>query len=770
MSRTGRLALVALLAVGAAGMHYTHGRSDAGFRLPRGSLARSPPPGAALPPAPAFVAAKLHPPFPTNRWWSSLVALPFSERQYPHPLAVAARAEGLQVRYPGPDIRANDACICGWMEPDPPADLILGHSAVARFDAARLAGWSDWFVRARFEKGGASMEVNYGHGSPIVFATFRGGDPIVRFPSPPEVFYEAGGVLGVCRDRRCYLLVGPASSRWSGVGSAQLRNSLGGSGRFALALLPDGQREEAVERFTRAARTPVDNTTVAWSVDEARARVRVRFSYSLAGEQGTHATTLFALYPHQSAALVDAATRPELGYYTSVRGRMSLREGDSFELEHPFPGVLPALPLVPGTDVDALRALVRRDAAANSDRRDTYWAGKELGRIAELHALARELGLDAEANALQARLRTQLEAWFDARYDPADPSTAGTFYYDPRWGALIGYPSSYGLAESLNDHHLQYGYFLRAAAELGRSDPAWLGPDAYGPFVDLLVRDIASSRRDDPAFPFLRNFDPYAGHSWASGDGVSGDGNNQESSSEALAAWTALVLLGEIRGDRTLRDTGIYLYASELAAVEAYWFDVNRQNHPADYPHPVVPTIWGGKGAYSTYFSHEPEALYGINWLPFHGGSLYLGRYPDFAARSYAALVAARGGTHWRMWSDLVVMYRALTDPLDAERQWHDLALSVEPEAGNSRSNVALWLSTFRHVGRVDRTVSADTPLYAAFRDGEHRTYVSYNARGGKRTVHFSDGASLTVEPGAFGVLDCPDRGRCNPVSSSAVR
>jgi endoglucanase Acf2 len=753
LSRIGRLALVVLALFGAT-LVYNQCHSDAGFRLPRGSLARNLPPGAALPPAPAFVTPDLHPPFPTNRWWSSLVALPFSERQYPHPLAVAERAEGLQVRYPGPDIRSNDACICGWMDPEPPGDLILGHSAVARFGAARLAGWSDWFVRARFEKDGASMEVNYGHGSPIVFATFRGGDPVVRFPSPPEVFHHVGGVLGVCRDRRCYLLVGPANSTWSGVGSAELRNSLGGAGRFALALLPDGQREEAVERFTRAARIPVDNTTVAWRVDETRSRVHVRFSYSLGGGAGTHATTLFALYPHQSAALVGAASRPELGSYTTVRGRMSLREGDSFELEHPFPGVLPALPVVPGTDTDALRALVRRDAATDSAARDTYWSGKEFGRLAELHALARQLGLTAEAHALEMRLRTRLEAWFDARYDPADPTTGGTFYYDPRWGALLGYPSSYGLSESLNDHHFQYGYFLRAAAELGRSDPAWLGPDEYGPFVDLLIRDIANSRRDDPAFPFLRNFDPYAGHSWASGDGVSGDGNNQESSSEALAAWTAIVLLGEIRGDRKLRDTGIYLYASELAAVEAYWFDVDRQNFPRDYPHPVVPQVWGGKGAYATYFSQEPEALQGINWLPFHGGSLYLGRYPDFAERSYDALVAARGGTHWKMWSDLVVMYRALTDPADAERQWHDLAPSTDPEAGNSRSNVAQWISLFRHVGRVDRDVSADTPLYAAFRDGERRTYVAYNARGEKRTVHFSDGASLVVEPGAFGVLD----------------
>jgi hypothetical protein len=73
----------------------------------------------------------------------------------------------------------------------------------------------------------------------------------------------------------------------------------------------------------------------------------------------------------------------------------------------------------------------------------------------------------------------------------------------------------------------------------------------------------------------------------------------------------------------------------------------------------------------------------------------------------------------------------------------------------------------FRHVGRVDRTISADTALYAAFREGEHRTYVSYNAGSAKRTVHFSDGASLEMKPGDFGILDCPRLGHCDPVISN---
>jgi hypothetical protein len=63
-----------------------------------------------------------------------------------------------------------------------------------------------------------------------------------------------------------------------------------------------------------------------------------------------------------------------------------------------------------------------------------------------VHAAARELGLEAEADALQKRLRGALEAWFDARFDPANPATGGAFLYDERWGTLIGYPSSYGSA------------------------------------------------------------------------------------------------------------------------------------------------------------------------------------------------------------------------------------------------------------------------------------------------------------------------------------
>src|SRR5262249_26324160 len=158
---------------------------------------------------------------------------------------------------------------------------------------------------------------------------------------------------GVCRDRRCWLLVGPVGSHWSGVGGAALRNESGGDARVAVALLPDGQRDQAVALFTRHARNRVRDTTVTWSYDEGRARVRAHFGYGLDVAEGAPAATLFALYPHQRTALVEGSAGPELGSYATVRGRMSLRSGAGFEVDYPFPGVLPALPVLPGVDVEA---------------------------------------------------------------------------------------------------------------------------------------------------------------------------------------------------------------------------------------------------------------------------------------------------------------------------------------------------------------------------------------------------------------------------------
>jgi endoglucanase Acf2 len=362
--------------------------------------------------------------------------------------------------------------------------------------------------------------------------------------------------------------------------------------------------------------------------------------------------------------------------------------------------------------------------------------------------------LAAEAAALTKRVKARLEDWLTATDAAGKAKAARVFAQEPRWGTLIGYPAGFGSDRELNDHHFHYGYFLRAAAEVARRDPDWALEGRWGGILKLIARDIASAKRDDPMFPFLRNFDPYAGHSWASGHARFGDGNNEESSSEAMNAWYGLVMLGQFARDPELRNLGVWLYATEMSAIDEYWFDVTGENFPKGYPHPVVTMVWGGKGANATWFSAEPEAIHAINFLPVTGGSLYLGRYPEYAERNWQGLLRERGGGRLRQWSDVLLMYRALSDPQDALRRFDEAAATMRrTEEGNSLAGTYHWIATLNALGHVDRSVTADHPLSATFVKDGRRTHVVYRPKADAgRVVTFSDGTIVPAGVEGFAV------------------
>jgi len=266
-----------------------------------------------------------------------------------------------------------------------------------------------------------------------------------------------------------------------------------------------------------------------------------------------------------------------------------------------------------------------------------------------------------------------------------------------------------------------------------------------------LIRDIASSNRGDASFPFLRNFDIYAGHSWASGHARFGDGNNNESSSEAMNAWTGIILFAEAIGDAALRDLGIYLYTTEMNAINEYWFDVGGQNHHPNFTRATASMVWGGKTVGDgVWWTGNPEEVHGINWLPIQAGSLYLTQFPDYTRQNYEALVAENGGTNWNEWGDIIWMYRAIHNPADAINQMNAGIGSIFIERGNSRANVYHWIHNINALGTADRAVTANHPLYAVFNKQGARTYIAYNMSNAPITVSFSDGAVVNVPANAF--------------------
>ena len=671
--------------------------------LGAGSYLRGLPEGAKGPPVAPFVTADVRRPVPTNTWWSSLAWLPLSDTLFPHPLSAKATKEGLALGYPGAAIAANEHAIMGSYA----FDLTIGHSAVAEFREAHVADWSDATVTARFGEPTAGFTVTLGHGLPYVFCTYVGGAPAVRFKAAPRIVREQGGELVVQVAGRTYGLYAPGRAAWSGQGTNVLTAATGNAGWFSAAILPDAQ-PATLDAFRARAHNHVVRLDVAHAYDPATRRVRATWTPTFAVQEAGTPGSFFARYPHQWRS----ATQPSVFAYASVRGPLKVEAWTQGGAEsYVLPPLLADLPVTPNADRAKLRALLAQDlAGAPQLRGDTYWLGKQLGKWASLLGLAEQLGDPAAATECERRLKGSLENFLTATVDGrAKKPGEGVFAYDPRWGALIGYPASFGSDVELNDHHFHYGYFLRAAGVLARRDPAWIA--RWRPMVDLLVRDIASGDRADPLFPYQRCFDPYAGHSWASGHGRFGDGNNQESSSESINAWYGLLLLADATGDTRLRDRAAWLLATEVAAIEDYWFDVRDDLFPPSYPVEVVTMIWGGKGANATWFDANPQSLHGINFLPLTPGSLYLGQHPDYARRNHAGLVKSLAAFRAKQgkgvapdaafdhWADILWMQQATFDPAGARKAWDARPANFKPEAGNSLTFTEAWIGAFERRG-----------------------------------------------------------------------
>ncbi|MEA4882717.1 MAG: glycosyl hydrolase [Clostridia bacterium] len=692
------------------------------------------------PPGEAFITENIVGAVPTNKWWSSAAWTVYSFPMYPHPLTAKCTPTGLELGFP---VNALD-----W-ERDDEVDVLMEHRADLEVrgegiepDDARVDGYSDWAVDIRMAAGHKSMTATLAHGSPYAFFTFSGVRPAIRFGAAPEVWYGDASCqcLGITVNGNSYGLFAPAGSTWNGLGERELVCTPGhGADYFSVAILPDGS-PKTLSYFSEHAYAFITDTAANWEYDEARSEVRTSFTVTTEAKEGANTHTIMALYPHQWRDNASLALLPM--EYRSIRGKMRVIEGNAFSTCCRFTGVLPWLPT---SGLGALELAGYVDEAAGegehirlglgSTKLNTYVVGKNLSRLANVLPIAEQVGNAEAKDGFLCAIERTLEDWFSVYSGKAE----NLFYYDGNVGALIGYNAGYGSNTELNDHHFHYGYYIYAAASAALRDPDWADQSRWGGMVMELIRDIANWDRTDLRYPFLRVFDPYAGHSWASGTSRYMWGNNQESSSEAINAWAALILWGEATGNRTVRDLGVCLYASEVAAAKEYWFNVHGDNFPPEFENVCCSIVWGGKIVHTTWWTDNPPEVLGINCLPITAASLYLGHDPDYILRNYGELAASRINT----WHDIVYSYLAMADPDMALGLWKE---GFTPEFGETRAHTFHWLHSLEAFGRPDAQVTADTALYAVFSKDGRRTYVAYNPADAERLVHFSDGAVLTVQ------------------------
>jgi len=685
---------------------------------------------------------------PTADWWSSLIfprdagKYPFGTTLFPWPLTLQAQASGLGVGAADPGGASGGT------------EYHMGHTdalvlGLAGLSASKVeaVSWGDWHVVARLSDGSRTLDATFGHGLPYVQVRSSGGDAVVSCRTVPVVWAGAGtGTLGVTVAGNHYGLFAPEGAVWT-VSDKTVRSDLASKGRWSVALLPDAQTS-TLARFRRSAFAFVVDTRTDWSLDAQAGRIRARYVARTQALEGQDTTTLLALFRHQWLFSSDVNSS---WTYASARGTMKVVDGNAFATADAIPPVLPALPLSSSLAASPATLVAELETAASgtllaADGSDTYWTGKGLWRAASLVRLADQLGRTDLRDALLTRIKGELERWFTA----GPGKTSAVFAYDPQWKTLIGFPAGYGSDVELNDHHFHYAYYLMAAATVAQYDRDWARRDRWGSMVELLVRDANNPRRDDPLFPFLRQFDPYEGHSWASGHSHFLAGNNQESNSESMLFNTALALWGMATGNDSLRDAGLWMTATETRALEQYWWDVDDAVFPSSWPYKAVGMIWGNGAAHATWFSGEPECIHGINTLPFTASSIVWTRHPEHVRGLFAEMRSEKKGGVLDTWTDVMMAYAAIGSPdsvWNVFQGWN----GVGAEGGVTRPWYRNWLANLRDGGGLDTGVAAFHPAATVLRKGATRTWIAWNPGTSPLEVRFSDGQILTVPAGAVG-------------------
>lgn len=653
---------------------------------------------------------------PSNTWWTSLLV---SNRGagngiYTNPLRAAFAQEGVEITNPG------EGFVQHW---NPEGyhtmanfslalpDLFLFSSDLTGSYETRVIGYGDYDVKVALRNPSDQrdhMVLTFAQGSPYVFVDVANADsPHMTFPSGgvdrysyftvngspisesphrgdglivklegKHVGYETYPPAQVGQplyDDRYFLISTPEETTFdfssSGHPSSLLNRvdlSLKDGNTFSVAAIDD--LSEAPFYHSHGYVKTVD-TDVSYIIDEATSIVHTtyRIATQSINEEQSFDPVQFLL-PHH----YENSTVSELPYtFETVRGELRLIEGHAFQTELSFHGLVPAMPLPSNDEFDDFRMasdLAELDRNTKTDDMENflndtgpYWNGKAAYPLSQGLIIADQIGDETLKTRFIAKLRYLLVDWltYDGQTDDR------YFYQNDAWGTIYDSTNDFNTASELSDHRFTYGYMVYAASVLSMYDKSF--KDDYGDMVRLVLDDYLYPYKDAEDKAYMRSFDPWAGHTWAHGFGTFAEGNNIESSSEAIHAWASGYLWALETQDENLRDAAIYGFVHEFEFAKTYIFDYRENVFATEYAEyaSVASIIWGGKYDYATWFGANPTFIYGIQWLP---NGEYLSGYVQTPLEKsrlsdiYDAYLSAKNGSidtwYAQMWS-----IEALLDP-----------------------------------------------------------------------------------------------------------
>lgn len=453
------------------------------------------------------------------------------------------------------------------------------------------------------------------------------------------------------------------------------------------------------------------------------------FTYNFETSGQTGANLLHWAYGHQ-VMLMDAYSRVDASQITAIiaptKGAMVPLLGDQWNLGV---DIAPAqsLDFLPAgelsgsrrdevmaqlndgliTDVDAERCMRSEWFHSGCERSRQfiltggfYTNGKGLQKVGTYCLLAEKMfGLgDSRTQSCVDLLKRS----FKCHYDAGSCGGAPTAYYDQAWGGVVskqGYrDSNCGLADfgnaCYNDHHYHYGYFIAAASMLLKLRPEMASEFAFMDYINTLVRDTTNPSNDDPFFPQFRAFDWYDLHSWSHGVTPSGDGKDEESTSEDINNYFGVQMWGRVTGNAHLEETGATLL-SLLAHTARSMFLLKNDNqfhHPDYVKNHVTGIFFQNKAHYGTFFGADEWFIHGVQMLPL-SPALLLARTPEYCRQVWDDII---GGYDMNAvspgWGSLLLTGNlAIFDP---DRAYEEVKTIATIDPGLSRPWAMYWAAS----------------------------------------------------------------------------
>lgn len=749
------------------------------------------PPSGSTPPSSIYKTGNISNPLPTNKWFNSVLYNPynvFSLRMYTYPQTIKCDPEnkyGLLIGYPKVS-RSADAITYGYDSGAyayPNVMKVLaykdsGFSTAMAPDSAKLDGYSDWSATVKWEDSSDStkwMKASFGQGFVFTYFEFQSSVyPAIEFPySWNSVYgryylYDSSGNLiqdsasSYTGDRIILrasfpdgndifygIFVPPGTDFTQVVGDNwnKISIKMSSSDKYmSVGLLPSANVSEAVTdlaSYYKYAYNFISDTKISWDVSSTF-QSTTNFNFTVnrkrTSSEFNASDTLYVLMPHQYKNLSSQVVYLNKTFDT-LRGTLKLVSGNKFATATKFYGALPFFKYdIPSGVKTQLQTYLSSDKNIDmsSIPTDTYHGAKVIARLANLLPIADNLGDETSKLQIITKLKNELINWFT--YSSSE--SCKYFSYDGTWGGLIGISASYG-SQNYADHHFHYGYFIYASAILAMYDESFAND--YGGMVNLLIKDIANTTRGDSNFPFMRCFDFYESHSWASGMGGMDDrGIDQESSSEAMNAWAAIYLWGIATGNDNYKKLGIYLYSNENEAVKQYYFDLDKDVLKSSYNHNSIGILWGGQVTYSLHFTPQnPQTIKGIQIFPVTPSMTYLAYDKDYLSEFYNAS-KTESGADLSQWYDIWARLISLFNPSAGLSQF-DSYKSSDAEQGSSKTFTYHFLNFFNQCGTPLLKYTADFPSYLVTENSGKKIFTVYNYTDSNKTVRFYNNSGTYV-------------------------